>query len=589
MKKIAYLLALAMFLTLSCQKNESRDDDIPENHRHFRTLSIGIADGQETKVGFDENKAFYWHKGDKVDVLTTAGFKEMTLDDSYEGQATGVFTGDFEEEIGDYVVYPAGLHVMGEGQLTYNLPSSYTYASIEDEANSFYPPMMGRIENDGATLTHLASFFKISVTNIPGGGDDMKFVLTADKRITGDFVIDLSNDPPVLQTDDAEGNVVTIAFANAVSGTDGVFYVPAPLGTYGSVKVDIMDGEVLLATKTWTDQTVSRKTPKRGSVTVDYVAEINGTVFQSLQAAFDAAADNETITLDQDLVLAAPVVVASGKTNVLDLNGKTLSATATSAATSYLISVSSGADLTIKNGTIVFAATTPDTEWGGEGQPEYPGYANNTITNRGELTIEGAYLENKTMKGGASYVIDNYNGAKLTIGEGSELVQSGGDIAIRMFNGSEGEIDVTINGGTVSGYRAVWIQLASNAPAVAPTMKLIVNGGTLTSTETTYNQAVYSYSYGNDMKNVLINVTGDTFNGDIALTGGANKTNLETLNISGGTFNGSYGFYSYGADEKALEAITVTGGTFPEDPSAYIPTGYGAVETAGRWNVVAAE
>lgn len=589
MKKTAYLLALAMFLTLSCQKNESRDDDIPENHRPYRTLSIGIADGQETKVGFDENKAFYWHKGDKVDVLTTAGFKEMTLDDSYEGQATGVFTGDFEEEIGDYVVYPAGLHVMGEGQLTYNLPSSYTYASIEDEANSFNPPMMGRIENDGATLTHLASFFKISVTNIPGGGDDMKFVLTADKRIAGDFIIDLSTDPPVLQTDDAEGNTVTISFANVVSGTDGVFYVPAPLGTYGSVKVDIMDGEVLLATKTWTDQTVSRKTPKRGSVAVDYVAEINGTVFKSLQDAFDAAADNETITLDQDLVLSAPVVVASGKTNVLDLNGKTLSATATSAATSYLISVSSGADLTIKNGTIVFAATTPDTEWGGEGQPEYPGYANNTITNRGELTIEGAYLENKTMKGGASYVIDNYNGAKLTIGEGSELVQSGGDIAIRMFNGSEGEIDVTINGGTVSGYRAVWIQLASTNTAIAPTMKLTVNGGTLTSTETTYNQAVYSYSYGNDMKNVLINVTGGTFNGDIALTGGANKTNLETLNISGGTFNGAWGFYSYGADDKALEAITVTGGSFPEDPSDYVPTGFVSVETDGRWNVLAAE
>ena len=585
MKKIAYLLALAMFLTLSCQKNESRDDDIPENHRHFRTLSIGIADGQETKVGFDENKAFYWHKGDKVDVLTTAGFKEMTLDDSYEGQATGVFTGDFEEEIGDYVVYPAGLHVMGEGQLTYNLPSSYTYASIEDEANSFNPPMMGRIENDGATLTHLASFFKISVTNIPGGGDDMKFVLTADKRLTGDFIIDLSTDPPVLQTDDAEGNTVTISFANVVSGTDGVFYVPAPLGTYGSVKVDIMDGEELLATKTWTDQTVSRKTPKRGSVAVDYVAEINGTVFQSLQAAFDAAADNETITLDQDLVLAAPIVVASGKTNVLDLNGKTLSATATSAATSYLISVSSGADLTIKNGTIVFAATTPDTEWGGEGQPEYPGYANNTITNRGELTIEGAYLENKTMKGGASYVIDNYNGAKLTIGEGTVINQSGGDIAIRMFNGSAGEIDVTINGGTISGYRAVWIQLASNAPAVAPTMKLTVNGGTLTSTETTYNQAVYSYSYGNDMKNVLINVTGGTFNGDIALTGGANKTNLETLNISGGTFNGAWGFYSYGDYDKSLETVKVSGGTFLEDPSDYLADGYEAVQTDGLWTV----
>jgi len=585
MKKTAYLLALAMFLTLSCQKNESRDDDIPENYRHFRTLSIGIADGQETKVGFDENKAFYWHKGDKVDVLTTAGFKEMTLDDSYEGQATGVFTGDFEEEIGDYVVYPAGLHVMGEGQLTYNLPSSYTYASIGDEANSFNPPMMGRIENDGATLTHLASFFKISVTNIPGGGDDMKFVLTADKRIAGDFIIDLSTDPPVLQTDDAEGNTVTISFANVVSGTDGVFYVPAPLGTYGSVKVDIMDGEVLLATKTWTDQTVSRKTPKRGSVAVDYVAEINGTVFQSLQAAFDAAADNETITLDQDLVLSAPVVVASGKTNVLDLNGKTLSATATSAATSYLISVSSGADLTIKNGTIVFAATTPDTEWGGEGQPEYPGYANNTVRNEGSLTIENAILENKTRKGGASYVVDNYAGAKLTVNDGSVLTQSGGDIAIRMFNASAGAIEVTVNGGTITGYRAVWIQLASTNTAVAPVMKLTVTGGTLTSADHVYNQAVYSYSYGNDMKNVLINVSGGTFNGDIALTGGANKTNLETLNISGGTFNGAWGFYSYGDYDKSLETVKVSGGTFLEDPSDYLADGYEAVQTDGLWTV----
>lgn len=45
-----------------------------------------------------------------------------------------------------------------------------------------------------------------------------------------------------------------------------------------------------------------------------------------------------------------------------------------------------------------------DTQWGGEGQPPYPGYANNTIRNEGVLTIENAYLENRTQKGGASYV-----------------------------------------------------------------------------------------------------------------------------------------------------------------------------------------
>ena len=169
------------------------------------------------------------------------------------------------------------------------------------------------------------------------------------------------------------------------------------------------------------------------------------------------------------------------------------------------------------------------------------------------------------------------------------LNQAGGDIAIRMFNGGSGTIDVTINGGTVSGYRAVWIQLASSNAAVAPIMNLTVNGGTLTSIDQTYNQAVYSYSYGNDMKNVLINVNGGTFNGDIALTGGSNKTNLETLSISGGTFNGAWGFYSYGDDAKAVEAITLTGGTFLEDPSDYVASGYQAVFSDGLWRVIPAE
>ena len=474
--------------------------------------------------------------------------------------------------------------MLDNGQLTYVLPSSYTYASIEEEANSFNPPMIGRIDGGSSTLKHLASFFKIAVNNIPAGGDDMKFVFTADKRITGEFVVDLSADTPVIETDDSEGNTVTIDFTNTVPGDSGAFYIPAPLGDYGTITAEIKDGDVSLLTKTWTNQTVSRKTPKRGTTGLDYVAEINGTPYQTLQAAFDAV-DNQTITLVRNIALDAPLVFASGKTAVLDLNGKTVSDTSTSAATSYLLAVKSGADLTVKNGTLTLAATTPDTQWGEDGLPDYPGYANNTVRNEGSLTIENASLENKTRKGGASYVVDNYVGAKLIVNEGSVLTQSGGDIAIRMFNGSAGAIDVTVNGGTITGYRAVWIQLASTNTAVAPVMKLTVTGGTLTSADQVYNQAVYSYSYGNDMKNVLIDVSGGTFNGDIALTGGANKTNLETLNISGGTFNGAWGFYSYGADDKAVAAIKVSGGTFLEDPSDYLADGYEAVQTDGVWTV----
>lgn len=588
MKNTIYIMVFAAILAVSCQSSGLEEDGVNENSHHLKTLTAGAEDRSGTRVGFDENNAFYWHKGDKIGVATTAGVKPMSLDDQYHKKHTGVFYGVFEEDFGEYAVYPYGSHIIDGDLLTFVLPAAYTYTSIETDTNSFNPPMAGRISGNSTELKHLASFFKITITNIPAGGDNMKFIFTADKRITGEFTADLGAATPVIVTDENAGNTVTISFSNDISGSTGVFYIPAPLGTYGSVTAEVKAGDILLSTKTWTDQTLKRMTPKRGTMEIDYIAAIDVQPFGSLQDAINAA-DNQTITLVKDLVLDSPLEIANGKTVVLDLNGHSLSEIATSSAASSLLAVKNGGSLTIKNGTISYAATTPDTAWGGEGQPPYPGYANNTIRNEGTLVIENATIENKTSKGGASYVIDNYAGANLTINEGAVLTQSGGDIAIRMFNGGSGAINVTINGGTISGYRAVWVQLASNNTAVAPVMNLTVTGGTLTSTEQTYNQAIYSYSYGNDMKNVLINVSGGIFNGDIALTGGSNKTNLETLNISGGTFNGQWGFYSYGADDKALEAITVTGGTFMTDPSYYLDAGYNAIETDGKWTVQAVQ
>ena len=581
-------MAGTVMLAGSCQRNELLEDTANSETQHLKILTVGVADEAIARVGFDENNSFYWHKGDKIGVITSAGFKEMTLDEKYHKKSSGIFVGNFNEEIGDYAVYPYGEHMIENNQLTFVLPSSYTYTSILADTNSFNPPMAGIITGNNAQLRHLASFFKITVSNIPAGGEDMKFVFTADKRITGAFIADLLTDPPVITTDETEGNTVTINFSNSVAGNTGTFYIPAPLGTYGSISAEIFDGDLSIDSKSWTNQVVQRMTPKRGFVELEYIATINDVPFGSLQEAINTA-DNQTITLVGDVVLDTPLLVAQGNSVTIDLNGKTIYQTATSASESHLIAVKSGGSLTIQNGTLSFAATTPDTQWGGEGQPPYPGYANNTITNQGTLVLENTTVENKTSKGGASYVIDNYAGANLIINEGTVLTQSGGDIAIRMFNGGSGAINVTINGGTISGYRAVWIQLASNTTSVAPIMNLTVNGGTLTSTDQTYNQAVYSYSYGNDMQNVNINVTGGTFNGDIALTGGANKTNLETLNISGGLFNGQWGFYSYGEDAKALDTITVTGGTFMTDPSSYLDAGYTAVETNGQWTVSAAQ
>lgn len=585
MKRFLFFTAVAVVLAVSC-RNEMREDiDRSGSARYERILSVGVADEEpESKVGFDEANAFYWHLGDKVGVQTSAGFKEMILQDEYAGMNSGVFEGSFEEDMMTYVIYPYGNdHVVSGETLTYVLPSSYAYTSIEEGSNSFNPPMLGRIDGDNASLNHLASFFKIYVAGIPAGGDDMEFVLTADKRITGAFTADLTAEYPVISTDDSEGNTVTITFGNTEPAANGVFYVPAPLGTYGSITAEIRDGGTSLFAKTWENQTVSRKTPKRGNAVNEYVAEIEGVPYKTLQEAFDAV-DGQTITLVADVTQNGPLVLASGKTAVFDMNGRKVSGIATSASASRLIEVKSGADLFIKNGTLDFAATTPDTEWGGEGQAPYPGYANNTISNSGTLTIENAVVENRTSKGGASYVIDNYVGAKLVINDGSVITQSGGDIAIRMFNASSGAIDVTVNGGTITGNRAVWIQLASTDSSVAPVMNLTVTGGTLNTTDNTYYMSVYSYSYGNDMKNVKIDVSGGTFNGDIALTGGKNKTNIETAIITGGTISD---IYSYGDYAKAVETIKIYGGTFYYDPTDYIAAGRAVVDNGdGSYTVV---
>lgn len=59
----------------------------------LKTLTVGVADEPDTRVGFDEANSFYWHKGDRIGGITAAGFKEMVIGDQYHKQSSGVFTG----------------------------------------------------------------------------------------------------------------------------------------------------------------------------------------------------------------------------------------------------------------------------------------------------------------------------------------------------------------------------------------------------------------------------------------------------------------------------------------------------------------
>lgn len=259
-----------------------------------------------------------------------------------------------------------------------------------------------------------------------------------------------------------------------------------------------------------------------------------------LKAALTAGGE---VYLEADLTLAdEPLTIASGKEVTIHMNGKSITTSTTSSTTSYGIEVKSGATLELTGeGVISFYASNPDTEWGGEGQPAFPGYANNTIKNAGTLIVDGPTIENLTAAGGASYAIDCYQGSELIIESGE--IKGYDKCAIRMFaNSNTLTTSVTVNGGEISGKRGIWIQLpGSNASNVRP-VNLTVTGGTITCLQPEADCAIYSYSYGDSFANTNITISGGTFNGDVAF-GGGYKGDTENVTITGGTFNGALGRY----------------------------------------------
>lgn len=329
-----------------------------------------------------------------------------------------------------------------------------------------------------------------------------------------------------------------------------------------------------------------------GSVyNVTGVAAIGNAQYATLQSAINAANAGETITLLKSEQLSTGLTVAVGKQVTLDLNGYTLSGVSSTAGSSALIQ--NNGDLTIndsseaKTGKITTQAENPDTEW----EAGFPAYANNTITNCGTLTINGGRIENITGEG-FCVPIDNNSGNRdaILVVNGGEIVHTNGNVAVRQFaNSATYKNSVTVNDGLLEGKRAVWIQLPGSDTTKAMNAELTVNGGTLRSTdkgENGYNLAVYSYTYGNSFANTKLTIKGGTIDGDIALTGGSNKTVLETVSVTGGTFLGKYGVYSYGEYTEGF----ISGGSFaaaPEDGDydSYLADGYSVAKIGDVYNV----
>lgn len=260
-----------------------------------------------------------------------------------------------------------------------------------------------------------------------------------------------------------------------------------------------------------------------GTFTHTFTAGDSVSTADGLQEAIKGGVSHVTLTDDITLENGS-FEIGAGDEMVIDLNGHAMTVTNTESKGSCAIQ--NKGKLTIKNGTVTYK---------GVGDTSF-GYGTNTISNSGELVIDGAAIVNTTPVG-SSVAIDCSAGAKLTINSG--LVKSEKN-AIRLCPFGTAPISCTINGGEITGARAIQIQLPSNKPADAPDIDLTITGGTFTSTT---GLALYSYSAGQSFANVDVAISGGTFNGDVCFGGGNAKTTVENVTVTGGTFNGELGRY----------------------------------------------
>lgn len=312
--------------------------------------------------------------------------------------------------------------------------------------------------------------------------------------------------------------------------------------------------------------------------TTEYVAQVDGTNYETLADAIEAA-NNKTLTLLKDV--NGQIVIPEGKTVTLDLNGNTVTAP------------SGRYDAVINQGTL----TVTDSQKTGEIISN--GNGGIGISAGSDTTIEYAKV---TGREGAIGGDKSTVGAKLTINDG---VFTGVDNAVVIFNGSKRDGDankITINGGIFNGkiQSPGYIACGIYAPWKDD---ITVNNGTFN----------IENGAGIVARGGMVTVKGGEFNTTGNITGMVGDYK-GTVPCSASVFDSTAGYPGMNDDSQIVvedgkfksdvaavtvikqtsdagNRVKVTGGTFSSDVSAYVAEGYvqnnGTVEQLGETNAVA--
>ena len=284
-----------------------------------------------------------------------------------------------------------------------------------------------------------------------------------------------------------------------------------------------------------------------------YVAEVKGVKYETLQAAFDAATRNATVTL----LANTKENVTIAKALTLDLNGYTINGgkekrkpAVTVTARTVTIKDSSAA----QTGTIMREDTAQNSGVSSHYVIDVQGNSwlvfesGNVKNNSGNDEGKGASL----VRVGDDSVAE-YPGLNI---KGGTFAQNN-FIVIKVDRG-----DLFLNGGTLT---------SANSYAIENWKRATVKGGTV-------NGAVSSWTYSGG-SNSELTISGGTIKGNVesvSYDGAAGK--LAKISITGGTVTGTLSNKVYnkpGDADKAMATIEVSGGTFKNAvPAEYCAEGF---------------
>ena len=307
-----------------------------------------------------------------------------------------------------------------------------------------------------------------------------------------------------------------------------------------------------------------------------------------LKDAIDNAKEGEEITLTGDIDLselfpvtkaaaALPIVIAEGKSVVLNLNGYRITTPLVDGSTTnHTYAFENHGELTIK-----------DTKGNGK------------IVARGNFNYGKMTLESGTINacdGNGGYGVRNYEGAEFVMKGGTvATIYEDGDIPGEGYDASPIRVDegakAVINEGTIT-------NVSNYTCALDNYGETIINAGTFTTIHTTLaNSATMTINGGSFTCNGLEGVTahalwaaagtttinGGTFNGKDNYNGfNVDASKGATVYIKGGEFLPVHSGSLYGEG-----TIVVTGGTFFDNPSTRLDNAYEVKEQDGKFVVVA--